>query len=1352
MRKLSIFTLLLSLLSGYIFGQCPTASFTLPDTICQNSSIQLINSSIGNSLKYSWDFNSADFKNNITDKVSGTYPASLGASLGIDYALDNGNYFAFAVNTSGNLTRFDFGNSLDNTPAINSLGNLGLLASTVDFQLLNDNGNWYALTNSFNNSVYRLDFGNSLTTIPTVVTLNIPTNLFSTPYYLTAEKIGNNYIAIICNYSGGNSTIIDFGSSLTNNTPNAFNINLPNSNPISAVLTSECDSIFAIVGYAAGFPMVMINFGTLVSPTPLSITPLLTNSGASFRRLELIKEESEYYVLAHSFGGESMQLFNFGNHINNLSPTIKNLGPFNSIVSGCYTYCLNKSGSSWNGFSTNYSSGELIKFKFNEQSDLTTNLSQAFEPTTSFSQSGLYSVTLTVTDSITHLSNSFSDSVYVGQSPNPGFIYSSACQGYEIFFVDTTKVSDAGIAHSTWDFDNGNTAIGDSVSNTFFSIGDYAVTLEVESTLGCINSIVDTINVAPLPTAQFLFTDNQCEENNVSFINNSVPNQGFISSYFWNFGDNSSSNDSVVSHSYNVFGNYNVELIVKANGCVDTSSQTLSIIEKPNASVNVFNTCVDETVFFQNNSTFSGGGISSSIWNFGDGQTSTLTSPNHQYSSNPSQYNIQLIQIASNGCIDTLNQILQIGFAPSPSFSISTDTACVGNTIVLIDSSIAFAGDTIIARYWDFGDNYQDSTSTNVTHQYNSPGLYTISLTVVSPSNCDSTITKNIVVIESPTSNFTSTDVCLGFNNLFTDISTTPTGSVLTNWNWNFGDTNTSNQQNTTNTYLQSGIYNVTLVVTNSAGCYDSITKSVLVYSIPQPKFGFTKACTDKEVAFTDSSTVNNSTITVWNWNFGDNTSPSTTQNTNHIYSASAAYPVTLTTTTAYGCVDSLTKYILVDQSPQFNITASDTCFRLSNKFTYSPIGAPLPTANFLWNFGDSTFAFQSNPNHLYTQPGSYPVSLLVTDLNTGCNTQINDTVSVYALPKSEFSIQNSCINDSLRFIDLSTTSSGAVTSWKWVIGTYGNSILQNPAIVINVADSFLVKQVVASNFGCKDSSSNYAVVYPLPLVSFTQNVSYGGPPLIVNFTNTSNANQYEWNFGDGSSLSAQLNPTHVYNAIGNYNTTLVATSSKGCIDSSSTTITVLNPALDLALEAISYTENNGLWEIKCKVRNLGNLDINSFTLSAQLEGKSQISETIENLALVAGQSKDFIFSSKFLADDSDNPNYLCVKVVDVNGIVDDNRSNDNRCVTTSKEFEIFEAYPNPFNQDINIGINAPNLESVSISIFSIEGKKIVDDKIYELQKGFNTVSIENLHLLSGIYFLQILQGENLTVKKLLKN
>ncbi|GAI18242.1 unnamed protein product, partial [marine sediment metagenome] len=204
---------------------------------------------------------------------------------------------------------------------------------------------------------------------------------------------------------------------------------------------------------------------------------------------------------------------------------------------------------------------------------------------------------------------------------------------------------------------------------------------------------------------------------------------------------------------------------------------------------------------------------------------------------------------------------------------------------------------------WNFGDSNIDNT-TNPSHSYSDSGTYTVALTATDINGCDSTLSQVINIIPFPTTDFyvdTFVTNCPPVIINFTDMSTAINDSIVS-WIWDFGDGATSNVQNPVHTYSSPGTFDVTLVVTNSTGCQDTLIDSLLI-KIGGPLgsyiFSPTSGCTPLEVVF--NAFVEN-TIK-YQWDFGDGTIDTLNKDSvGHIYIEPGNPTPVLVLTDSTGC------------------------------------------------------------------------------------------------------------------------------------------------------------------------------------------------------------------------------------------------------------------------------------------------------------------------------------------------------------------------------------------------------------------------------------------------------------------
>jgi gliding motility-associated-like protein len=157
---------------------------------------------------------------------------------------------------------------------------------------------------------------------------------------------------------------------------------------------------------------------------------------------------------------------------------------------------------------------------------------------------------------------------------------------------------------------------------------------------------------------------------------------------------------------------------------------------------------------------------------------------------------------------------------------------CAPVCVQFTDTS-KIGGGKITGWSWNFGDGGTDNVQ-NPNHCYNTPGVYTVILTVTSDSGCTSTLTINnmISIYSKPKADFILSPqptTIMAPTIYFTDKSTDING--ITTWLWTFGDLTDSISaiRNPVHTYGDTGTYCATLRVANAHGCSDSITQCLVI-------------------------------------------------------------------------------------------------------------------------------------------------------------------------------------------------------------------------------------------------------------------------------------------------------------------------------------------------------------------------------------------------------------------------------------------------------------------------------------------------------------------------------------------
>ncbi|MEM6272030.1 MAG: PKD domain-containing protein [Bacteroidota bacterium] len=781
------------------------------------------------------------------------------------------------------------------------------------------------------------------------------------------------------------------------------------------------------------------------------------------------------------------------------------------------------------------------------------NTATAQNPTHTYTVPGTYNVTLTVTDANGCTGTvTFNNYIQI-VPPVADFIGAplNGCVPLTVNFTDQST-SNEPIVSWQWDFGDGNTSTVQNPTHIYTAVGAYTVTLIIINSAGCTDTLVRPlyIQVGDIPEACFTYNpDSACVNDIITFTDCSIN----ATSWFWQFGDGGTSNAQNPTYAYQDTGCFTVTLTVANFGCVDDTVITNAVCISPPLAqfqLNPAQGCaVPHTVFFTDQSILP----DTWFWDFGDGNTSSLQNPVHTYTATGT-FNVTLVVADTiTGCTDQATAVVTVS-VPTADFTGGPLFGCGPLTVNFVDNSTANLS-PIVGWAWDFGDG-NNSNQQNPTHTFQNPGTYTVTLTVTDANGCTDTRTRtNYVQVIGPDVNF-GADTLIGCDSLLVNFSdSTIATAPITGWTWDFGDGNTSNQQNPTHFYTTTGTFTVSLTVTDIDGCTRTFTRNNYIF-INSVNAGFTVddtlSCAGGTFNFT-----NNSTGVGLNylWDFGDGNT-STATNPSHTYTANGSYTVSLFVFDNNNlCRDTIIDSNLIDiQDIIANFGAAPTtasCPPLLVNFTDS---SSFDIVSWQWDFGDGTGSTLQNPGHVYTQAGSYDVTLIVTN-NDGCI----DTLFVPGLinldgPNGNFTFapDTGCTPQLVNFN--ATATNTASYTWDFGDGNVAITTVDSVQHTYTQTGTFFPILILDDGLGCTFSviSPDSIVIDTIPLVDFSvANTTICGidSAYFTDLTvSTRPITSWFWDFGDGTTDSVQ-NPVHLYPGPGSYTVTLAVVNSLGCTD-----------------------------------------------------------------------------------------------------------------------------------------------------------------------------------------------------------
>ncbi|MEO8947787.1 PKD domain-containing protein [Mucilaginibacter sp.] len=557
-----------------------------------------------------------------------------------------------------------------------------------------------------------------------------------------------------------------------------------------------------------------------------------------------------------------------------------------------------------------------------------------------------------------------------------------------------------------------------------------------------------------------------------------------------------------------------------------------------------------------------------------------------------------------------INYNFDITAPPTGDFTVSANT-CLGDTTKFTDATVFAAGNYAKSWQWDFGDG-QTSTLQNPNHVYTTSGNYTIGLTITDNNGCSSIVTKTTHIATSPIAHFTlSTPDCAGQNVTFTNNSTATDGTIVS-WAWDYGDgTNATltNGQPFTHVYANAGNYNATLIVTTDKGCSSTVfTQAITVNPVPLVDFTLPDVCLDDAFAlFTNKTTIaDNSTLT-YSWDFGDaarataaNPNTSTSVNPQHKYLAAGNYTVTLTVTSASGCVTTKSQPFTVNGSipkaefsyPANICSSDDVVFTNQSTVTFGNFTKIVWYYDFNGNPGISeTFTSANMPadgkfmhNYgLFSTPlqKNYQVKMVVYSGET-CVNEVSHTITVNANPVITLNPASSialCQSDSP--LQIAENTNGFVGTGVFTGTGVSTTGLFDPAK--SGPGTFTINYLfTSSSTGCTYATSLQITVNPTPVITLAADAQLlQGGQITLNATATvsSGTLTYKWSPSTGLSRDDILNP--IASPTDDITYTLLVTSDKFCSAAAKIAITVLkDPVVNN-----TFTPNgdgiNDTWTIK---------------------------------------------------------------------------------------------------------------------------------------------------------------------------
>lgn len=782
---------------------------------------------------------------------------------------------------------------------------------------------------------------------------------------------------------------------------------------------------------------------------------------------------------------------------------------------------------------------------------------------------------------------SFKYLIRVVNPPNPSFTFSpsTVCWNQPVQIINTTPPSDSvNHWHVTSDAGYFSGCVTDPNPSWMFNhTGVFGFTLTAY-THGCSSSVASSASVTvkgPIARGRYY---TRCDSSyKVKFSAKLMDTQYGT----WDYGDGSPTQtltgvgSFTTSHTYTASGNYTAILTGynATTGCIPFRDTLIVTVRKIKAQFS------NAAIGCQSVSTIYDASLSKDVmvgcgtgytWFFANYPPVVSTNDTLFYALPAGVHNVMLVVRDTNNCRDTALSSITIS-SVTANFSVtSSSVGCL--PLYVLNTNNTSTSDAPITYVWNFGDPgsgaANTSTVVNASHNYTTATppsqTFTITLLATNANGCKDTVQKTITVNAPQPSILPTTSNSICVNSTINFNAGNSGGATSFVWNFNDGSpTQTVTATGISHTFTNAGVYSVSLTTTDPLGCKGSTTLPVYVQAYPVPSFTYvnqcnatsTVACSGCAIVFIDNSI--NPTPGPRNWDLSSGGPVVGTPTVGNTYILPGNYPITLTVTTSFGCMATVSKTITVlGAAADFTTDKNTVCKGEAIVFTIKDTNNVF---TWHWDFGDGTGAGNLSPtSHSYTfhpPGGSTSASLVYWTKDSACRYSVVKPITIRNVI-ADFDRNGETVKaDTIHCLgvqDVFTNTSTNATSWSWNFGDGGTSAAQNPSHTYGAAGTYTVTLFISdTQYGCKDTLKKKMVIVPPPTATTTSNDTCAGKPSQLQAFGQPGYT-YVWHPG------ANLNDSTIANPVATLTTstvfTIEVTDPNGCTNKITESVYVQKP------------------------------------------------------------------------------------------------------------------------------------------------------------------------------------------------
>ena len=668
---------------------------------------------------------------------------------------------------------------------------------------------------------------------------------------------------------------------------------------------------------------------------------------------------------------------------------------------------------------------------------------------------------------------------------------------------------------------------------------------------------------------------------------------------------------------FNQPGTY--DITITSGGQIHVFTDYITVFAKPVAAITTADSegCLPFCTTLIDSSVPGSGAIVTRSWDFGDGYTSSDTSPSHCYEQTGTYSPVLAIE-DENGCFASVSAFELISVTsnfPVAAFTIGSQSSC------FLPTAIEFTANNspdVVNHHWIVDDSSLPENNIVQSVNFESIGNYTVCLAVENSIGCVDTLCQPLFISDSPEARFTFNrdTICAGQTLSFNNHSVpSPT---LTEWDFNGNGTIDATQPSPTFTYSTPGTYTITMTAHYGSACSVAVQDTLFVAANPTIDFtgsGLISCAPPLTSTFTNTETFNPAFEYIWTVN-GELVGNE--HNLTHTFTQFGLHDIRLRRFNEFGCERSRNKidFVVID-SPDISFEYEETyCVGEAVEVSNITVEGNETVIDYSWDFNGDGVEDAIGPNPVYTleQPGEFYATLTAT-MADGCvsidttNTPILVLESI--IPAFSASLTESCAGETFSFC--TAYNEDNVYTWDFHDGSSPEVMLAVDSCVTHLYEDtgYFDVTLTIFNGACNTfhTIEDYIHIVP-PLALFEFDIVCEN--FTVHFQDLSiEGDSLVWDFGDGSPFVInESNPTHAYAQPGQYSVVLTAyKDGSDCYDTKILEVAVaqptaevlLSPSIGCAPMAVSIDNeiHNDFWDIQIGTVHHINVERNDNPLSA---------------------------------------------------------------------------------------------------------------------------------------------------------